>query len=491
MATPLSNTVTASGTNSIDGLVHGSKWSTGALIYSFWDSASGNWSAAEKQAMHAALDSLAAVANVTFTEITPTGSVKDNTSDLSFYFSALDASTLGLGYFPDPPLIDSFLPSFGDTRASYPTAEGDIQFNKTNEGWVNNLALGGDGFQTIIHELGHTLGLKHPHDDGANGKPTFNQLGLGSYDNYQYTMMSYNPLYADSLNAGNNSTPSVFDMQALQYIYGANTSYNATNTVYVMSIDIQLKAIWDAGGTDLLDASAQTGAVTLDLTEGAFSQHGAKSVTGIAYNTVIENATGGGGDDRLTGNNSNNILIGNSGNDTATGGNGDDAIYGNLGNDAVYGNAGNDRVFGGRDNDNVFGGQGSDAVYGNFENDIAYGNFGNDTIFGGKGDDVLYGGRDNDLILGNIGDDTLLGNGGDDTLTGGSGNDFFISALNGGNDNITDFTNGDLLRVNGVDTATLLGATTSGTDGAVISFTGGSITLVGVAVETVTEGIFA
>lgn len=490
MSTPTSNAVTTSDTTAINGLVHGSKWSDGALTFSFWDTDSGAWNANEKQAVREALTSLAAVANITFSETTPTGTAQNNSSDLSFYFAALSADTLGQAYFPDPALVDILLSEAGQNRTTYPTAEGDLQFNKTNEGWVNYLSPGGDGFQTILHEIGHAIGLKHPHDDGANGKPTFAALGISNFDNYKYTMMSYNPLFTDSLNAGNNATPSVLDIQALQYIYGANTSWQNGDTLYSLSADNQLRAIWDAGGTDTFDASAMTSAVTIDLTQGGYSTIAEKSIVGIAYNAVIERAYGGTGDDRITGNTSNNILIGNTGNDTTTGGDGADGLYGNIGNDALYGNTGNDSVFGGRDNDAVFGGQGDDAVYGNFADDVVYGNFGADTLFGGKDQDVLYGGRDNDLLLGNAGDDTLLGNAGDDTLTGGGGNDIFISLTNGGNDQITDFATGDLIRVLGVDTTTLLANITENSGNAVISFDGGSLTLIGIAPSTVTEAMF-
>lgn len=490
MSTPSANSVAESTNAAINGLLEGSKWSSNDLTYSFWNTASGSWSDTEKQSVRDSLTSLAAVANITFTETTPTGTALDNTSDLSFYFSNLDANTLGLGYFPDPNVVTAILGDSGQSRDTYPTAEGDIQFNKTNEGWVNYLAPGGDGYQTILHELGHTLGLKHPHDDGANGKPSFASLGLADYDNYKYTMMSYNPLFSDSLNAGNNATPSVLDIQALQYIYGANTSYHADNSIYTLTDDNQLKAIWDAGGSDTFDASPLTGDTVIDLTAGNYSTLGAKSVVGIAYNVTIENAYGGGGNDRITGNSTANIIIGNNGNDTLISGDGNDAAYGNIGADAVYGNIGDDSVFGGKDSDGVFGGQGNDAVYGNFANDIMYGNFGNDTLFGGKDDDVLYGGRDNDLMLGNTGDDTLFGNAGDDTLTGGSGNDLFVSITNGGNDFITDFTTGDHIQVIGVDTSFLMSHLTDSEGNAIISFSGGTITLIGISSTTIDASVF-
>ena len=49
----------------------------------------------------------------------------------------------------------------------------------------SSLNQGGYDFTTIIHELGHAVGLKHPHDSGGGGRPNFpgvtalNRQGIG------------------------------------------------------------------------------------------------------------------------------------------------------------------------------------------------------------------------------------------------------------------------------------------------------------------------
>ena len=55
----------------------------------------------------------------------------------------------------------------------------------------------------------------------------------------------------------------------------------------------------------------------------------------IAYNCIIENAIGGGGNDTLIGNTANNTLNGGAGNDTMTGGAGDDIFAYSLGLDTI------------------------------------------------------------------------------------------------------------------------------------------------------------
>ena len=79
----------------------------------------------------------------------------------------------------------------------------------------------------MLHEIGHALGLKHPIDDGNNGRPTFLSLGIGNLDSQLNTVMSYtdgagSPLGTNML--GNPSTPKPLDILAIQQIYGANTT---------------------------------------------------------------------------------------------------------------------------------------------------------------------------------------------------------------------------------------------------------------------------
>ena len=56
------------------------------------------------------------------------------------------------------------------------TSGGHGVFNREGTGWdddrpgVGALEQGGFGFITIIHELGHGLGLAHPHDRGGSSK---------------------------------------------------------------------------------------------------------------------------------------------------------------------------------------------------------------------------------------------------------------------------------------------------------------------------------
>ncbi len=73
---------------------------------------------------------------------------------------------------------------------------------------------------SLIHEIGHALGLKHPHDGSPNLAPEL--------DNTTNTVMSYN-----FTGSAARSLMSL-DIAALQSIYGA-TKYNNTNDNYQFS----------------------------------------------------------------------------------------------------------------------------------------------------------------------------------------------------------------------------------------------------------------
>lgn len=267
------------------------------------------------------------------------------------------------------------------------------------------LAKGNYGFFTVLHELGHALGLKHP----FSGNIT---LPAGE-DNWDHTIMAYD----DGTYATTNNLPTVpmlYDIAAIQYLYGANHSTHSGNDRYVLTTGQRPSTLWDGGGVDTLDSSSYNGSATIDLREGATDvNHVGSTVLWIAFGSNIENAITGNGNDSISGNNLGNTLIGNAGNDTINGYNGPDAIAGNEGAD------------------NLSGGQGSDTIQGGK---------GADTIVGGPGNDLLHGGQGLDAIDGAAGNDTIFGDMGNDTLTGGAGNDIFVfDVIQNATDVVVDF----------------------------------------------------
>ena len=71
------------------------------------------------------------------------------------------------------------------------------------------------------------------------------------------------------------STPMLYDIAAIQYLYGANTNTRSGNDTYTFDADKPfIKTIWDGGGTDTIDASNQQYQAIIDLREGHFSSIG-------------------------------------------------------------------------------------------------------------------------------------------------------------------------------------------------------------------------
>lgn len=308
----------------------------------------------------------------------------------------------------------------------------------------NSPQVGDFGYLTLIHELGHAVGLGHPHDG---------YVLESQFDSNDYTVMSYN--FGEETNFFRiPDTLMIYDILTLQHIYGANQDYNSGNTtIDVSDPNFRAFTIWDGGGVDTLDTSNYFTGAVVDLREGI------KNITmvgearaWIAFGSNIENANAGEGADSINGNLLNNTIDGNGGNDSINGNEGDDfisggeendVINGNAGNDYVNGNLGNDSVMGGKGNDTVHGGKDNDVVSGDLGNDYVNGNIGNDVVYGGLDNDTVRGGQDDDSIFGGQGDDLLLGDKGNDYLVGGNSRDGFVFNVNNDHDIIADFAIGD------------------------------------------------
>lgn len=188
------------------------------------------------------------------------------------------------------------------------------------------------GQNLALHEIGHAFTLKHPGDYDAGGASPEGPFLPADEDNSQYTVMSYNnhpgmEVKSESLQ--------LYDIAALQYRFGANMATRSGDTVYSDLMGRNMLTVWDGGGTDTLDFSARSTPLTIDLRAGAFSSIEAADDLAIAYDVVIENASGGSGTDTIRGNEAGNRLTGGGGNDTLDGGGGDDTLDGGEGQDVA------------------------------------------------------------------------------------------------------------------------------------------------------------
>jgi len=315
------------------------------------------------------LQSIAAVSGLTFQQAGSPGQ-----ADIR-YAESTDAS-----------VAYAYLPTNGGPGSK----GGSAWFNKVN---FNSPAKGNYSWMGILHETGHTLGLKHGHE--------FPIALSADHDSTEFSVMTYRSYPGQVLGGGGYTnetygypqTLMMYDIAALQAMYGANFSTNSGNSVYTwnpstgaMSINgfgqgapgsnRVFLTIWDGGGTDTYDLSNYGGGMSIDLTPGGWStispvqlanldqfsvQHFARGniFNALQYNgdprSLIENAIGGAGDDTIVGNAADNRLEGRGGNDQLFGMDGNDAFYFTNDFNAL------DHVDGGNGNNDQIGLQGDYA----------------------------------------------------------------------------------------------------------------------------------
>jgi serralysin len=345
----------------IDGVLGDRKWATTSFTFSFPTSGSyygsnygsaenvtnfGALNATQQATVRSALKMYASVVNLSFTEIAETATQH---ADLRFGLS--DTPSTAWAYYP--------------TTAG---EGGDAWFNKSS-GSYSKPVKGNYAYLTFVHEIGHALGLEHPHEAGMPA----------DRDSMEYSVMSYRSYVGAELGGGYiNETWGyaqslmLYDIAALQHLYGANYATNSGSTSYSWSATTGemfingvgqgaaggnriLQSVWDGGGQDTYDFSNYATSLTIDLRPGGWSTtsstqlaklhwDGSKIAAGNISNSLlyqgntaslIENARGGSGSDVLSGNQANNSLFGGGGDDRLLGGSGNDTLDGGAGWDTA------------------------------------------------------------------------------------------------------------------------------------------------------------
>ncbi|HYI64426.1 MAG TPA: M10 family metallopeptidase C-terminal domain-containing protein [Allosphingosinicella sp.] len=363
----------------IDALVSGSKWTDTDLTFGFptlasqypdsFDEANPDgefqaFSAAQQAATRQLLQLVGNVSSLTFTEMT----ASPGQADLRYAMSTDDDVEAAHAYYP--------------SNGGPSSPGGSAWFNTTS---FTNPLKGNYAWMGILHETGHALGLKHGHEAPAIRTER---------DSVEYTVMTYRSYVGDDAEGYNNAlygfpqTLMMYDIAALQRIYGANFVHNAGNSVYTWSptngemfingvgqgapgdgVSSQanrvFQTIWDGGGIDTYDLSnygVNGNSSTIDLRPGEWTTTDGLQLAALGGGNVargnvanalmyqgnvaslIENAIGTGDVDFIVANQAANQLTGGGGNDVFRWAAGTDAGTGALADTITDLIRGNDQI---------------------------------------------------------------------------------------------------------------------------------------------------
>jgi len=312
----------------------------------------------QQLATMSALNAWANVANLNFT-LVPDNASSAGVIRLGFSTSFHWGNYVGDTFFP------SFTPAGGDVWLD-PYASDALNGVVTGQFGASSFQNGTYADYTLLHELGHALGLKHPFEASTDGGgQSLGGTAYSAYDSRLYTVMSYttDQSHPDATYfTFNPTTPMLLDIAAIQAEYGVNSVYNAGNTTYSFNDNVgqyYFQTIWDGGGSNTI-AYSGTHAVAINLNAGTGSQIGNPVYEGTASNThayQVNNVWIAYGTNIQTldlsnchasysvnANDLGDRILAGIGSGTIVGGSGNDTIVTNLGNEVISCGAGIDTV---------------------------------------------------------------------------------------------------------------------------------------------------
>ena len=444
----------------------------------------------------------AAVSGIIFQEV-PAGQGDINLAGYNLSGGPF-AGAGGVGFFP-----------WGNWNYSTATATtirfgADVQSSGYGDVLMNTAFLDGSGRfaqPTMIHEIGHALGLKHPTEAFGAYTIAHNQWDPGVTYDGNFSIMSSGS-YASTVTA-----PTAADIQAIRTIYGDETdkaaqfaswSWNAatftlsgtlldggqtvrgvstSNTIFggtggdtIYAIGQGTNGIYGRGGNDTLVGGSGTnflaGGAGADELNGWFSANTYASYldagpAGVTVNLLspwlntgdaagdsylnIHKVMGSNYADTIIADNAGAVIQARGGNDTVTGGTGSDYLYGQDGIDTLYAGTGTDYLIGGAGGDHLVGiaGQASYAAYTDALGAVTVNLLNPAANLGDAANDTfthinrLLGSGFGDTLIANNAGDLIFGRNDNDTITGGTGSDSLYGE--GGNDSLIAGTSTDYL----------------------------------------------
>jgi serralysin len=227
-------TIGASGVQTIDALLRGLIWNSTSLTYAFpavgtWYSAGGSYGSnnEETSAFQPITAQMQTAALASFAQL-------ESFSNLTFSFRdyltvPVTQVDIAFGQSSRPSTAYAYYPNTGRTG-------GDAWFGYNYS--YTNPVMGDYAWLTMLHEIGHSIGLKHSHELGGVAGVAL----PANRDAMEFSLMSYRSYINGPTSGGYTNeeygfaqTYMMYDIAAIQHIYGADFTTNSGNTVYTFS----------------------------------------------------------------------------------------------------------------------------------------------------------------------------------------------------------------------------------------------------------------